>query len=305
MSTAAEDLSATCRYCGAVYAPWSRLQVTCGAVPCQSRRKWEQTKASPVRLAKARANNAQWCARARGVKARNPWLAGPPSYASHLPGGGVELHVAPAPRWPVDLRNTRALHAMVTVLTGLPHHPTTPQFTLTPWPNAFGWGVYSLHGDVMERLANREHAAVLYDRDVRVKCGPLVRVRSPLIAKSGRRRLRIDAITPVLVRAESNTRNMHTEPTAANLHSSLDAWLPRRLGMDSFRDAFVIELVSRDTEAATVETGGKFGNTRGWVGSCVVETNAVGHWLLEVGARIGLGGRVALGFGRVRVSEVE
>lgn len=306
MSVAAESLSATCRYCGALYAPCHSRQVTCGAVPCQSKRKWEQTKASPVRLVKARANNAQWCARVRGVKERNVWLAGSPAFGEYLPGGGFTLAVSPIPKWPIELRNTRALHGMVTKLMGIPHDSQIAQFTLTPWPCPFGWGLYSQHCDVMQRLAGKTHDAVLFDRGVQVKCGHLARIKAPVVTRRGRRRLRIDAVTPVIVRDSStSTRSTYTAPTADNLHSTLAFWLPRRIDVDVTGEAFPLELATRETEAATVETGGKFGNTRGWTGHVIVETNAIGHWLLEVAARIGLGGRVALGFGRVRVSEVE
>lgn len=265
-------------------------------------RKVERLREVPAQLERNRERNRAWCATNRNVSERNAWLLGSPAFGTHLPGGGFELHVSPPPKWAVELRNTRGLHGMVTALMGIPHHPTIPQFTLTPWPNDFGWGIYSQHGDVMGRLAGREHEAVLFDRRVVVRCGPLVRVRTPVVAKRGRRRLRIDAITPVLVR--ENESAMHTHPTAENMHSTLDAWLPRRLGLESFKDDLKLELIERSTEPATVATGGKFGSARGWTGSVIVETNAIGHWLLEVGARIGVGGRVALGMGRIRVSEV-
>ena len=51
---------------------------------------------------------------------------------------------------------------------------------------------------------------------------------------------------------------------------------------------------------------GRDGRVRGWEGSLVIETNAVGRWLLEVAARgWGLGGRVAMTFGRVRVEDLD
>lgn len=190
---------------------------------------------------------------------------------------------------------------MVTNLLGIPHHPTVPQFTLVPWPNAFGWGVYCQHDSAARATAGREHTAVLFDRDVTARCGPLARIRSPVIGRRGRRRVRIDAVTPVLVRGEADA--IYTAPTGENIRSTIAAWLPRRVGLQIDGDDVMLELVERETQPATVETGGKFGATRGWVGHVVVETNAVGHWLLELGARIGLGGRVALGFGRVRVGE--
>lgn len=258
---------------------------------------------SAVTIAKNRERNRRWCAEHRSVRNRNVWLLGPPPFPTHLPGGGFELHVSPAPQWPIELRNTRALHGMVTALLGMDHHPTVPGFTIVPWPRGCGWGVYSQHDEAVRRVAGKAHEAVLFDRAMTVTCGPLARIRAPVIARRGRRRVRIDAITPVLVRAD--TDSMYTAPTAANLLSTISAWLPRRIGLQLDGADVALDMVYSDTQPETVPTGGKFGNTRGWTGHVIVETNAVGHWLLEVGARIGVGGRVALGMGRVRVSEVE
>jgi hypothetical protein len=258
---------------------------------------------SADKIARGRERNRAWCATNRSVRNRNAWLLGAPPFALHLPGGGFELHVSPAPQWPIVLRNTRALHGLVTQLLGIGHHPTIPGFTLVPWPTAFGWAVYSQHD--VSGVAGREHAGQLFDREVVVRCGPYARVRAPVIARRGRRVLRVDAVTPVLVRCgDHRAPATYTAPTAANLHSTLDAWLPRRIGVESFGGDLCLSLLSREVQPTLVATGGKFGDTRGWVGHVVVETNAVGHWLLELAARIGLGGRVALGFGRVRVSAV-
>jgi len=254
---------------------------------------------SAATIAKNRERNRAWCAQHRGVRNRNVWLLGPPAYPEHLPGGGFEIDLSPAPQWPIELRNTRALHGLMTDLIGVPHHPTIPGFALVAWPRGCGWGLWSQLPQVVA-IAGRTHEGVLFERPTAVRCGPLVRVKTPVVRTRGRRRLRVDALTPVLVRA--NAGSMHTHPTAANLSSTLAAWLPRRIGLDVRDSDAPITIIESQTEPATVQTGGKYGCSRGWVGHVVVETNAVGHWLLELGARIGLGGRVAFGFGRVRVS---
>ena len=64
-----------------------------------------------------------------------------------------------------------------------------------------------------------------------------------------------------------------------------------------------ITTVTRHYDRAAI---GGDGRVRGWEGSLVIETNAVGRWLLEVAARgWGLGGRVAMTFGRVRVEDLD
>lgn len=213
----------------------------------------------------------------------------------------MELHVTPRPRWPVEHRNVRALHGMVTALIGEQHHPTLPGFALLPWPRGIGWGMWIRDEQIALRLAGRSHMARLFDRDTLVHCSPLHRARAPVVTKRGRRRLRIDAVTPVCVRSMAG-KTIHTFPTGGNLTSTLASWLPPRIGVPIEQDSVRLELVEASTFPQTVQLGGKFGAIRGWVGSVVVETNAVGEWLLRACETFGLGGRTAFGFGRVRVS---
>ena len=67
----------------------------------------------------------------------------------------------------------------------------------------------------------------------------------------------------------------------------------------------LLEMVDAETQPATVQLGGKFHGIRGWTGHVIVEGNAVARWLVQCAGLVGLGGRTALGFGRVRVMEVE
>ncbi|GAC1577381.1 MAG: hypothetical protein NVS3B20_08750 [Polyangiales bacterium] len=69
-------------------------------------------------------------------------------------------------------------------------------------------------------------------------------------------------------------------------------------------DQIKIEIRDSDTNVERVRIGSKWGVVNGWRGSVVLECNAVAHWLIEAAARgPGLGGRTALGFGRIRVTE--
>lgn len=293
-----------CAQCGSLYEPTPGYYhgKYCGDA-CRYRAK--HAAITPERRRAVRERSRAWAAEHRGCKRRQPWLFGAPVSGTHLPGGGFVLDVSPSPRWPVELRNTRALHGMVTRLLATGHTPNVPDFALVPVTStAFGWGVYVRDEEQARRLAGKRHGAALYDRPVTVRAGPLFRLRSPRVEKRGRRRLRIDAVTPVCVRQNAST-STHTMPTAGNLTSTLAAWLPRRLGVELEHDSVRVELVERETFPATVETGGKFGVTRGWVGHCLVETNAVGEWLLRCAELVGLGGRVTLGLGRIRVTACE
>src|SRR5690606_32722177 len=218
----------------------------------------------------------------------------------YLPGGGFRFDVRPL-RWPLELRNVRGLHGMVTGLTALAHAATMPQFALAPVVGRGQWGVYVSASDVAERLAGATHTAELYSRQVEVRCGPLLRFTAPEFGTRGRRQLRIDALTPVCIRKDASLVT-HLFPSGRNLTSTIASWLPRRFGLDIGDDDVRLELDERHTQPEHVQLGGKFGRVSGWTGHVIVTTNAVGHWLLKCAEVVGLGGRAAFGFGRIKVT---
>lgn len=62
-------------------------------------------------------------------------------------------------------------------------------------------------------------------------------------------------------------------------------------------------LLERGTHPEWTQMGGKYGATAGFTGHLIVECNAVTEWLLRCCETIGLGGKTAFGFGRVRVTD--
>ena len=221
-----------------------------------------------------------------------------------MPGGGVELHISPPPRWPIEHRNVRQLHGLVSVLLNVPHQ-RWPEWSLVPWSAGCGWGLYVRREECLSRLAGKTFEASLYDRPVEVRCSPVVRVKAPAALRRGHRRVRVDAITPVVITSDGHTVH-RTAPCGSSLISALTCELPGRLGLDIFdRSTARLEMVSNETHPENVYLGGKFGVIRGWVGSCLVEANAVARWLLHAAGRgPGLGSRVAFGFGRIRVTDI-
>ncbi len=292
------ESTVACAVCGVPIIPVARGQRTCGAPRCREALRV----VTPGRVAAARARNAAWCAEHRGCTRKRPWLAGEPPHLPHLPGGGMTIAISPTPQWPIEHRNVRALHGLMTTLVGLPHQ-RWPEWALVPWPSGCGWGVYLRQDEVAQRLAGRALDGVLFDRPVTVTTGPLVRVKAPSIARRGRQRVQIDTITPVCIEVAGRTET-RAAPTSSALLSALTVNLPERLGLQGLDPATVmLEVVNHETQTASVPVGGKWGDVRGWAGSVVVEVNAVARWLLEATARgPGLGGRTAIGFGRVRVS---
>lgn len=301
-----------CEFCGAPFHPVVAHQKTCGAAPCQAKRrqrnKVESLRRNPEAQRKARERNRRWCEQNRGVKRRQPWLLGAPPYGTHLPGGGVEIAVSPHPRWPIEHRNTRALHGMMTRLMGDGHKPRWPRFALVPWPCALGWGAYLWERDMLGMLAGKAMPGILFDREVTVTFSPARLIKAPRVTKRGRQRVRIDTITPVCTVSTGRPGDQRTRPflraTADAIRGAIGLEFPERLGIPYrlIGDDLRVELVSHDTRKATVPLGGKYGVVVGWEGSCIVEVNAPARWLLECAALVGLGGRTAFGFGRVRVS---
>lgn len=290
-----------CAQCGSLFHVTSTTgrQLYCSE-KCKDRAYYERHRDTVKHKLRNRARCEAWYDGRR--KYDQPWLYGPPLCDRYLPGGGFEIAVRPVPQWPVERRNIRALHGMVTALLDQPHDKLLPQFSLVPWPRGIGWGVWVRDVEVARQIAGRTVSARLFDRDVDVTCSPLHRVLAPVVTKRGRRRLRIDTITPVCIRSMGSSV-WRTQPTAGNLCSSLAWFLPKRVGVEIKQDSVRLELVEQRTTTERVRLGGKFGAVHGFMGHLVVETNAVGHWLLKAAETVGFGGRVAFGFGRVRVSD--
>jgi len=289
-----------CVRCGSEFVPKRAAHRFCSRTCCEH----YKASGSPEVVAKRRERCRVWAEQHRNVTGRNPWLAGAPPYVDHLPGGGFALAFSPPLRWPLELRNTRVLHGMITELIGLPHDPNMPMFTLVP-TNTKGsqWSVWIADQEAARLLAGKRRPVRFADQEVVVECGALTRLRSPSVTRRGHQRIRVDCITPVCIR-NNGSREWHVNPSSGNLTSTLGAWMPRRLGIDLQEDSLRCQIVSKHTESRAVDLGGKFGVAHGFDGWLELEVNAPARWLLEVAARgLGLGGKTAFGFGRIKVTE--
>jgi hypothetical protein len=98
----------------------------------------------------------------------------------------------------------------------------------------------------------------------------------------------------------------HAPADGSGIIDSLTNNLGYRLGLDQRELAATaaLEILDARTAYTEVPVGGKYADERrgtigGWQGQVVIEANAVAAWLLLCAARVGLGGRTALGFGSV------
>ena len=317
-----------CQMCGSLFSPKFRLQKFCSD-HCRYKRRYQLERANPEEVAKNKARSRAWYLKnkAEHVKkttarknallraapairapvvtvtepAIDPWSLPSPSL-DRLPGGFVTIELSS--RKTFEHWQLSALHGVMTSVTG-PHLPHEPRFALLPWPSGCGWAAYLSQDGDARAVAGKAHVVRLGSSHVQIRFGSLVRV-APKAYAPGRYRVRIDAVTPVHVRSYGSTV-VRIHPSARHMRGTLDGFMPRRLGLTIPPGHIALDLVESDFSESFVQLGGRkeFGMTAGWVGHCIVETNAVGRFLLGCCALgLGYGGKVAFGFGRVRVSDV-
>lgn len=320
-----------CEFCGIPCIPRMKGQRTCGALACQRKRETANCQAPhrrPGCLARARRwyerNKAHHRAsvkaareRKRAIETGQPaprvrvpplapvdlgWRTPAPSWPEpYLRGGGMTIAVTPHPRWPVEHRNVRQLHGMMTALFDRGHRARLPTFALVPVPGAFGWGVYAHDLAWAEELAGREVEARLYDRRVLARFSGIIRAKAPRI-RTGRHRLELVTVTPVYIRCYGGTMT-RLVADAPSIIGTLGSEFPRLVGVDVKREDLRIEVIERETYVERTPLGGKYGTVPGWCGRVVLECNAPAAWLLRCAETLGLGSRSAFGFGRIKVRE--
>ena len=294
MNTAKAIEFITCQACGVTVEKKSGNQKnSCGKQACKDR----------IKAVRNRERCAEWAKENRSVVNAQPWLLGQPIYDAYLPGRAFGIEFKTKIRWPIELRNSRLVHGMVTKCLGQPHIKGFPMFSLVPW--AGGLGVYVHSGD-WSVIANRTMQAQLADQKVEVRFFNMSQMRTPQITKRGRRVLTIETLTPVSCR-NCGGNTIYTEPDEENLLGTLRSSLAPRLGLAKMpHEHIVLKLLGHTTTTEEVELGGKYQGKPivGWHGIVTLEANAVTHWLLECAARgWGLGGRTAFGFGRIKLVE--
>jgi hypothetical protein len=238
-----------------------------------------------------------------------------------VPGCVRAISLYPEPRWPVALRNTRALHGTLTEIWGQPHRHREgiPNFSLMPWPHrdgCCGWAAQWLD-DRARELPSRHHVSIFNEQRV-LTLGPVIRYRMPAVQAEKDHILCIDTLTPVVIRRTGNREIGKTiyrdDPTAENIVSTLrcSRHISTATGLDYRRaegKPLNLEILGGKTHSELVPVGGGKrwggdGRLRGFSGRLLVRVDSRTRWLLEVAQIVGLGGRISLGFGRVLIREV-
>lgn len=256
---------------------------------------------------RARERCRAWSEEHRDVRRSNPWLSGPPPYAVHLPGVTSIVKIDPVPRWPIELRNTRGLHGALTAVLDIGHDAHVPYWSLRPWES--GWAVHWLHPLGEEKFVCTSVACTVFDRPSTVTFHGAVRWRAPRVARRGHQLVRLTTITPVVVRTDGGAK-VAERASETSIVSSLSTEFARRIApsamwLEWVRQRVRVSVVENDTHKASVPLGDKYGVITGWEGTVVLEVNAVARWLLQAAARVGMGSRVAFGFGCVALEGIE
>lgn len=250
--------------------------------------------------------------------APDPWAAASPEAGTHLPGAWRELVFDPAPHSPIPHTHVSSVHGIVSTAIGQAHDRTRADFVLGQASVRSGWGVYFVDGATARRMSCAPMPGLHLERRPWGVCfGPgIVTPRRPAPVAPGRYTVEVTTLSPVVIRRTVDGKILvRIAPTAPSLRASLTGLeFLRRCGLADkdvpawTRDAALV-LVDHHTRRDAAEVHGHWnagdgaghGRIVGWTGTVTVEVNAVTLWLLRHAEIVGLGGRVACGFGQVRV----
>lgn len=269
----------------------------------RERRRERERTYGPEAIAKRRERCRAWAVEHRGCRLERPWLYGPPPAPAVLGYGTSTIYVLDQAR-KFTLRNVLSLHGALTGIMGghAPQSETSAHgapFAIQPGFGGCGWRVWwrTMEG---ARLAATDHPAAL-GKTWAVTLGMLRPAPSPTISRRGHLRYRIDAITPVII-AATGRRLIRLTPDAKSLRPALRR-IADRLDLDVPVGNICAEVLSHEVSTEVLPAMGHMGTIKGWIGGVRVEVNAVGAWLLKAAETVGLGGRTAMGFGSIRVTE--
>lgn len=249
----------------------------------------------------------------------DPWAAPSPDAGTHLPGAWRELVFSPAPHTPIPHTHVTSVHGVVSTAIGRDHDRTRADFVLAQASVPSGWGVYFVDGADARRMSCAPMPGLhLERRPWGVAFGQGVVVpRRPAPILPGRTTVEVTTLSPVCIRRSADGKTLvRITPTGAAIRNSLTGLeFLRRCGLaDRERPAWTKDaaliLLDHDARRDAIEVNGHWNagdgsghdHVVGWTGTVRLAVNAVTLWLLRHAEIVGLGGRVAVGFGQVRVT---
>lgn len=245
------------------------------------------------------------------TKPSGPWETPPPAWEGALPGSVLPITATPRPSTRADSLGA-ALHGALTQIlrAGRGHDSRRPEWSLLLVGAAApsGWAVWLPDDSDVAAVRGRSYVSHLFGTPTTLTLGECtaIRLRAPRVEQMGRHRVRITTVTPICMRGAGIDGNRYRGyPQTPTLWTALSQ-VAQRIGLllpDPTRIGIV--RVSHDTHKvkAPLKRGANNLIVTAWSGDVVVDVNPLGRWLLEVAARIGLGGRTAFGLGRIMVRD--
>lgn len=226
-----------------------------------------------------------------------------------------------------DYYGARLLHGALHRALGVGHDLDKTPFSLVlPSQRERALWMLTSDEDVITRLLAWESPRVILgdDREPHdLRIAERSRLRLPPPREPGQYRARVIASSPLVLKksnraiakSEASTRHglyrqqLQTKPT--ELVGSLEH-VASRAGIRVDKHTVIARVILHDLDEIEggIRVGGHWqsGPTRGHIACMVgvidVECNAIGRWLLDCAALVGLGGKTAIGFGRVRVRDL-
>lgn len=237
--------------------------------------------------------------------AKDRWLTPPPSWEGSLPGTVLPLHLTPEFTAPLKLGT--GLHAVLTrILRDRQGHGPTAEWSLLfvgTEKSPSGWAVWIPKAEDVEAIRGKPYLVSLRGRSCTLIAGEKIsmRLRAPVVTEVERHRVKLTTITPVNIR--SNGKAVRPAPSTPSLWTALQN-VAERIGLPIADPTEIgVLVISHNTEPVRVTLNqAKNLTTVGWMGDVYLDVNPLGRWLLEVAARLGLGGRNAYGLGRIELS---
>ena len=236
-----------------------------------------------------------------------PEIAAQRPTVDRLPGALLGLDLVPART--VRLSDANMLHGMITELLGIGHLASTARWALVPEPScSSGWALYITERTPALATAAQRVVAELGRRTVILSTGPARTVPVPTPAWEWST-VRVRTITPVVLRrTEHDAAGVKKKRFRTDLQRLVPTMLenaPVRAGVAAWaqESRFGYRIISEHTRPDAVRLRGKLGRVVGVSGALVLRVCPATRWCLEACQILGLGGRVAYGFGRIIVED--
>lgn len=292
-----------CAYCGDGFVPRDKHQKYCISACADADR--DRRPRTPELMAYHRERVARYKAQCR-IDLVGPVVdVVPPEYPKTLPGGAVAVKIRGLVR-PLAQDELSKLHGLISRWVDGHHDTHNPRWAIVPHDS--GSAIVSHDPEVIAKLDRSVFSGgYLLGGKVTLEGGQAVRLRTPEPMPAGLYTARVTALTELTActkqtDSDGKKRFRHLRDIRdSSVKSSLARSIGERLGLLIPEDRLFVEILQAETSTQKRRTFHIY-KAQGISGEWVMRVNSLAMWLLQVAARgFGLGGRVSLGYGAIRV----